>query len=530
MSAEIGGGLIILPLLIGGLGSIIAAAVAAVVIGAAVVTAGAALVGVARGANALARKIHQRRIQASIDRQSATPGPAQTPAVGRIRVITPGTRQNRSGLAQQVAAQRQKMLDMYTAMSDRIDSAAKEEEDTRRDLVSQARQMEGDIQHRAEQIQENLRSFSQRTEQQVESTLSQARAEAQDQLRQWKETVNTHLSQRRKQYEDRLASLASQLERDQIGLEYAAQMHDEARELHTQLAREEDASALVDAQLRALDQLEKDYQDLVSKRMGASAIGVSVSYTQQVMEAWVRLDAERHQRQLLLEQMEVSAASLKALVEKGGTIEFQHAKKLPKETDFWADGAVEPLMEEGHALLAQLEEMKKQPGKARAADVEKLLSQIAECTGRLDKAQQLGRNRFVNCYLRMNMMKKAQQGFAASGWKAEGWGFVQGDMRKELLMRFTREGATADLILAPAFDPVKKTYAVQVTVERKDSGVIDEHLRDAQIRQLETNLQAQGLPVTGMHCKKGTAGKNAVGPSMRNRFQTPRTDGTEANG
>ena len=181
-------------------------------------------------------------------------------------------------------------------------------------------------------------------------------------------------------------------------------------------------------------------------------------------------------------------------------------------------------------LLSRLEEMKKQPGKTRAADVEKLLSQIAECTGRLDKAQQLGRNRFVNCYLRMSMMKKAQQGFAASGWKAEGWGFVQGDMRKELLMRFTREGATADLILAPAFDPVKKTYAVQVTVERKDSGVIDEHLRDAQIRQLETNLQAQGLPVTGMHCEKGTAGKNAVGPSMRNRFQTPRTDGTEANG
>ena len=52
----------------------------------------------------------------------------------------------------------------------------------------------------------------------------------------------------------------------------------------------------------------------------------------------------------------------------------------------------------------------------------------------------------------------------------------------------------------------------------------------AQIRQLETNLQAQGVPVTGMHCEKGTAGKNAVGPSMRNRFQTPRTDGTEANG
>ena len=47
---------------------------------------------------------------------------------------------------------------------------------------------------------------------------------------------------------------------------------------------------------------------------------------------------------------------------------------------------------------------------------------------------------------------------------------------------------------------------------------------------LFSKKETVNLDVTGMHCEKGTAGKNAVGPSMRNRFQTPRTDGTEANG
>ena len=88
MSAEIGGGLVILPLLLGGLGSVIAAAVAAVVIGAAVLTAGAALVSLARGANTLARKMHQRRIQASIETVPAWPS-RWLPSARKCWICTP---------------------------------------------------------------------------------------------------------------------------------------------------------------------------------------------------------------------------------------------------------------------------------------------------------------------------------------------------------------------------------------------------------------------------------------------------------
>ena len=228
MSAEIGGGLVVIPLLLSALGHIIAAAVTVVVVGAAVLTAGAALVGIARGVNALAQKAHQRRIQQSIDKQNAASG-------NGIRTIAGNTRENSPGLAQQIAAQRQRMLNMYTSMSAGIDEAARYEEEARRNLISQAQQMNGNIQKQVEKTQENLRIFNQRTEQQLQNTISQVNTEIQSNLQQWNDDISTQLSARKKQFEKRISNIVNLLERDRIGLEYASDLYSEAQKLHSQL-------------------------------------------------------------------------------------------------------------------------------------------------------------------------------------------------------------------------------------------------------------------------------------------------------
>ena len=512
MSGTAGATLIGIPLLLGIVGSLIAAAVAAVLVGGAVLAAGSVLVNAAKRINKAARAIHQGRIQTSIDNQRRT---SATAGSAGIKVI------NNHGLAQQVATQRQKMLDMYNSMSDQIDRAAQNEADERDQLLQQARHIESQGRQKLEQVQENLHRFNRQNADQLKTVIVQAKNTAEQQLRSWSLSVQQELEQRKVQFQKRIENVERQLDRDRIGLEFASGMYAEAQELHRQLIGQQDAEALVGGQLKMLAQIQKDYSDLTSRGQGQAAIGVSVSYVQQVMETWIKLDAERHQRQLLLEQLEVSAASLRAFVENGGKIDFEHAKKFPKETDYWAEGEFSPLLQEGRELLARIDEAKKQSGKLKAAEVESLLSGVSGCTERLSKVHEKASECFVNSYLRMQMLKKAQAGFAASGWKVQGWGYEQKDFRKALVMRFTRDGATADLLLEPEYDSASGRYEVRVSVERQDAGVIDEKLRQAQIQQLEKNLKEQGLPVSDMHCEAGTAGKNAAGPAINNRFEIP---------
>lgn len=518
MSAEAGGGILGLLILLALAGPIISAALTILLVGGAVAAAVAAAVGAARLINKGARAAHRKFVEESIRRQAGQ-------GDGRKKLVIVNA-QNKAGqavaqkknLTQAVADQRRKLLEEYNQQSEQIEQLSEQQEKERSELLKQAKAFDGRRREQFEQIERRAAQMGAQTAQQTRSRIGELNNQVNESIRAWQQSVTDQLSARRAQIDTRLRQISGVIERDQTALQLVRQLKGEAEPMYTQLKAETDARQLVGDYLETIGGLEKDLNDLIAKGQGQAAVAAAVSYTQMIMETYNRLDAERHRRQLMGEQLNLSSAAIRAMVESGGTIGIEQGKNLPKDADYWAGGRLAPIMEEAKKLLAQVDEKKYR----HAGDLEKLLGDINGCTERMDEVMYESRQAYICAFLRTQLMQKAQKGFQATGWKAQSWGFEKKDFRRPIIMRFVKEnGAQADLLIAPVYDAVNRRYDVDVKIERRDPGVIDEGLREAQLKQLEQQLQAQGVPVNGMHCRKGTEGKNSLGPAVQNRFGLP---------
>lgn len=521
MSAEAGGGILGLIILLALAGPIISAAISLLIVGGAVAAAVAAAVGAARLINKGIRAAHRKHIEESIRKQ-------ENPDDGRRKLVIVNA-QNKAGqtiaqkknLTQAVADQRRKLLEEYNKQSEQIEQLSEQQEKERNELLKQAKAFDGRRKEQFEAIERRAAQMGAQTAQQTSTRIGELNRQMNESIREWQDAVSRQLKTRREQIDARLEKITDILQRDQTALPLVRQLKDEAETLCMRLRDEPDAQELVGGYLKTIRDLEKDLNDLIAKGQGQAAIAAAVSYTQMIMETYNRLDAERHRRQLMGEQLNLSSAALRAMVESGGTIGIEQGRNLPKEADYWAAGRLAPIMEEAEALLREVD------GKEyrHAGDVEKLLGKINGCTERMDEIMYESRQAYACAFLRTQLMQKAQKGFAASGWKAQSWGFEKKDFRRPIIMRFVKEnGAQADLLIAPVYDAVNRRYDVDVKIERRDPGVIDEGLREAQLKQLEQQLQAQGVPVSGMSCKKGTEGRNSLGPAVQNRFGLPENE------
>lgn len=548
MSAGIGGALIG-ALVIAALAPLIIKAVCVLLIGGAVIGGAYVAVKAAQLINSTARRAHEKRIARSIEQQrNSAPAPdlrgetaavsANRPDPGKpvIRLVNKGGRQPavsaasdamRETFARRLARQREDMLKMYQRESDRIDALANRQNELRQAMLDETKKVDDKRQALIEDLRRQSAELDRQVVEETNNTIIHLHQETENQVSEWHRSVTTLLKTRSDGFNDRLARIENQIEKNETCLEYARSLIDEAEELRTHLARETDAGALIPGDMKALDQLSKDCADLMERKQGQAAIASAVSMMQLTMEAWVKLDMARHSRQLIVEQLNLSAASLRAMVENGASLRLEGVEKppkLPTETDYWADGAFAPLMDEARALLKKVDAAAADPSKLSAADEERLLKEINDATGRMNLALQKARARYVCALTRMQLVKKARDGFKASGWTALSWGFEGKDYRNPIVMRFKNEaGALADLVLSPKYDPQTGLYDVEVEVDRHDSGMIDENARDAQIAQLEKKLRENGVPVDGMHCIKSTRGQNSPAPLNNNRFAVPET-------
>ena len=527
MSAEAGGGLIAAIIVLALAGQIIAAAISALIVGAVVAGAVAAAVAGARALNKGLRALHRRRMEEAIKKQeNAAPKAvaAGSRSKGKIVIVRAQdsagnvVKQNDGSLTERVAEQRRKALELYERRSEEIDRLSVSQQEERNRLVEQARKIDLRRNEQFEQLQRRAAEMGRQNAGQVKKNIDEIRRETENQMAEWKKSVTDQLQTRRSQIENRLRRLDSILERDQEAMRYVRELMIEADSLYNQLKTESDADNLIGGYLKTIDQLKKDCGDLEKKGQGQAALAVAVSYTQQIMETYHRLDMQRHRRQLIDEQLNLSSAALKAMLENGASISIEQAAKLPKDADFWAEGRLKPVMEKAEKLLAQAADK----NTYNAGKVEELMMQINACTEEMEEIMYLSRQAYACSFLRTQLMAKAQKGFEAGGWKALDWGYEKKDCRRAIIMRFSKEGgAKADLLIAPVYNAAEQRFDIDVKVERRDGGVIDEQLRAAQLADLEKKLHAQGVPVSGMRCRKGTEGRNAIGPAVQNRFGRP---------
>lgn len=527
MSAEAGAGVIGAIILMALAGHIISAALTVLIVGGAAAAAIAAAVGAARLINKGARAGYRKLVEESIRRQERAAAQNRPDDSHKKLVIVNAkskdgqTVAQKKNLTQTVADQRRKLLEEYNRQSERIEQLSEQQEKERNELLQQAKAFDGRRKEQLEAIERKAAQMGEQTAQQARSSIGELNVQMNGAIKAWQESVSDQMKERRNQIDLRLQKITNMLERDQTALQLVRQLKSEADPMYTELKAETDAEHLVGGYMKTIRDLEKDLNDLVAKGQGQAAIAAAVSYTQMIMETYHRLDAERHRRQLMGEQLNLSSAELRAMAESGGTIGIEQGRKLPQDADYWADGRLAPIMEEAKKLLAQADEKKFR----HAGDIERLLSEISSCTERMNEVMYESRQAYVCAFLRTQLMQKAQKGFQASGWKAQSWGFEKKDFRRPIIMRFVKEtGAQADLLIAPVYDAVNRRYDVDVRIERRDPGVIDEGLRNAQLKQLEKQLQAQGVPVAGMNCKKGTEGKNSMGPAVQNRFGLPENE------
>lgn len=545
MSSEAGAGLIGGILLLAVAGPLIAAALAAVAAGAVVVAAVSAATRAARAINDTSRERRRTQMEKNISTiKRTTPAqnaPAAPKAAGSSHVHIRFSSDARGSVSQAPAAadaaadllakQRQQQLDLYLAQSRQLDNVAQAREAAmarfQRDLADvKTKGMDG-----IRQVQQQADALAHETEQALAGAQAQFAAEQQREMDALEKSVSAALQERRMKVDARLAGIADRAVREQNAIPEAERLYQEAQALFAQLqkelAEETDPRVKTAFDLNALNTLQNDCRDLLDKGMGQAAVAGAVSYTQQTMETFHKLDQERYRLQLIDEQIVLRAAQLRAEVENGATFEKIGKSKLPTDADYWTTGALAPVMQEAKALLAKAD------GRTirTAAETEKLLRDIGACTSRMEQVLQEGRQAYVCCYSRIAMMAKAKNGFMANGWVCEGTGFEknekgQADYRRPMIMRFRDgTGATADLLLSPARSRDaggNVHYEVQVTVERHDKGVVDERNRHAQLEKIRQGLQQQGLPIEGLHCMGGTEGKNAAGPVDPERFAVPK--------
>lgn len=544
MSSEAGGGLIGAFILLAVAGPLVAAALAAVATGAVVIAAVSAATRAARAINDISREKRRTQMEkniGTIQRSApvrAAPAALRTAEQSRsprahisVRNATPhAVNTAAEDSVELLAKQRQQQLDLYLAQSHRLDDVVQEREAA---MVRFQREL-ADVKAKGtagiRQVQQQADALAHEMDRALAGAQAQFAVEQQREMAGLETDIAAALQKRRAKVDAKLDDIADKALREQRAIPEAESLYREAQALFAQLQKEldEEPDWRVKAafELTALQTLQRDCRDLLARRMGQAAVAGAVSFVQQTMETFHKLDQERYRLQLIDEQIALRAAQLRAEVENGTVFEKIGRSKLPTDADYWAGGALAPVLQKAKALLAKVD------GKTvrTAAEAENLLQEISVCTASVEQALQEGRQAYVCCYSRIAMMAKAKSGFTANGWVCEGTGFEKdekgrADYRRPMVMRFRDgTGATADLLLSPARskDALGNVhYDVQVTVERHDRGVVDERNRHAQLEKIRQGLQQQGLPVEGLHCTGGTEGKNSAGPVDPERFAMP---------
>lgn len=501
MSSEAGGGLFALIMLIGLAGPIIAAAVTILVTGAAVAGAVALTVATARGVNKLIQNRHRNTVTASINQQQTT-----TTSNGANNL-----------LAQQTAERRKQLLSVYETQSQNIDRATEMLQQQRTTLANDAKRVSAEQRSQLDALQRRASALRSDSNAAIVTSQQQLRTATNDKMKDLLADVTRQLTARRSQIDQALSRISDLTARNTAAAPYVTCMMEEVAPLYDQLCAEADLDTLLSGRRAVLARHRADCYDLLARKQYQAAIASVVSFSQHVSESWIELDAARHRRQLTVEQINLVAAELKAMVENCGTIKIEKMDKWPSDADYWAQGALAPVMATAKALLARVD-----TAATSVAATEQLLDEITHCTEEMRSVTNLSRQAYACSLMRMQMLKKSAAAFKANGWQSESWGYEGGDFRKPIVMRFTREGvAKADLVLAPVYDAARQAYDVRVTVERRDAGVIDEHLRQAQLQQLQNSLQSNGVPVHSLTCTHGTEGRNALGPMLPERFSVP---------
>ena len=526
MSAEAGGALGAL-LLLAMAAPIILIAIKILLIGGACAAAVAAAVGVARGVNRLARSSHVKKVRKLIEDQSKRCSAASSGTGLKIKAVKDSSGLSRAvkpvkkggnRLAERVTKQREQLLSIYEKESAAIESASEELSRQHEALMRRAKQTENFIGAKLADVRQEVRRLNDENSRAAANAVASIRTELDNAAADLERNIVKTLEERRRDFGERLDSIEARAFGDAEGQRYASELWGEAKELFDSLGDEPAAERYVSGRIKALRGMAADYEKLKTSGQTQAMIAAATAFAQQTMETFTALDTERHREQLMRERLELSTASLRARLENGMMLTLERGEQLPHEADYWAEGALAPLAAEAKRLLDAAGGNEK----LTAARLEELLHSIAECDHAMESVMIRARQAYANCYMRLQLAQKAEKGFGDCGWKKHSSGFEGGDLRKALILRFKNDaGATADLGIIPRYNTVSMDYDAEVKLDRHDPGVIDEGLRDAQLKQLGTVLRKHGVNVSDLKCNAATRGRNSFKALDPNRFSIP---------
>lgn len=504
MSSEVGGTIFGVLLAAAVAGPVIAAAIAVLVTGAAIAAATTVAVavvkGVQYGVNGIV-EMHKKKVQESINSQQDI------------------AEKNGNALASKIAEERKNLLEVYSASSDNIKTISDELETSRKEISSYAKDIKVKTAAELEYLQSKVNSLNCESEAKLNAHISSLTKDVESKARKWKEENRKYLDERKKTYEKAISELEKLVLPDKEIVEFVNKLIDEGEEVYRQLQSETDWEELLPGRKAVLDDLKSECYKLKGIKQYESAIIAVNAFEQKIMESYIELDSERHKRELIQEQINLDIAELQVLVDNCSEIKVNDKATLTSNADYWANGRLNPILEEGKKLCSEAVEA----SKLSVADLERFMQKVSETTAELRDMANLSRQAYACAYMRMKMLPQVKNAFKACGWVCDGWGFEDSDYRQPLCVRFSRDGkkTKADLLLSPVFNETTKCYDIDVTIERFDAGMVDEQLRTCQLASIQKNLKEQNVPTHSLKCKKGTEGKNSIGPITDNRFSVP---------
>lgn len=362
----------------------------------------------------------------------------------------------------------------------------------------------------------------------LDAAVHQLHADIEANLQRGVKEIASALAERESVLNTRLEAIADRLERRRVSAVYARTLLQQGVLLAERLQQEyanSEARVQAGISLAAIQTLQQEGNALLEEQQPEAALTAITSLLQQVAETSLRMDQARYEFALADYQLNTEVAALRELI-SAAPLELPQEytdgrKDIPRETAYWCGADWATRLQEAQVLLEKADDC----AGLTLTGLHELTTQIGNCTESLRCLRTDAQARFLCCIESWDVMRSAVRAFQATGWEWNGFGYEKldeqekWDYRAPMVARFSKIGGSrADLVLEPSC--VNGRWGLGVRIDRTDSGVVDEGLRNTQRKELERAFSGSLSGKIRLHCIHGTEGKNSS--AAQNQGRLPR--------